>query len=250
MAGSSGVGGAVGRGSWALTRASAIVIRQVPGVRRRAGPGGPVCGGAASANGPTIPRSRRPDAGGPLRGHIKSANRPPTPGPDHAGRSMLADTPARGGWARIARSRRAQQAPATNDTGDQPGWARTPRSRRAQQAHPRPMTPAPDPRARTTARAPRAGRTQSGAGDRSQRRGRDSNPRWTEGPQRFSRPPRSTTPAPLRGLDLRAVPLIAAPDLDERAAPSLHAPSQASKTVPPRTATGRPATPAATRSRL
>ncbi len=30
------------------------------------------------------------------------------------------------------------------------------------------------------------------------RRGWDSNPRWPKGPQRFSRPPRSTTPAPLR----------------------------------------------------
>ena len=32
------------------------------------------------------------------------------------------------------------------------------------------------------------------------RRGWDSNPRWPQGPQRFSRPPRSSTPAPLREL--------------------------------------------------
>src|SRR4051794_15701095 len=31
------------------------------------------------------------------------------------------------------------------------------------------------------------------------RRGRDSNPRYGEAAQRFSRPPRSTTPAPLLG---------------------------------------------------
>ncbi len=34
--------------------------------------------------------------------------------------------------------------------------------------------------------------------EKAKRRGRDSNPRWTQGPHRFSRPARSATPAPLR----------------------------------------------------
>ena len=40
------------------------------------------------------------------------------------------------------------------------------------------------------------------------RRGWDSNPRWIRDPQRFSRPPRSTTPAPLRTTRIIANPLL------------------------------------------
>ncbi len=60
---------------------------------------------------------------------------------------------------------------------------------------------------------------------RMQRRGWDSNPRWGEAPQRFSRPPRSSTPAPL----LVRCPIPAGPRVPParaRAAPRRNAPAE------------------------